>query len=835
MVCDKCKRLCKHAKTNCMLGHGNKNARIMFVGEAPGEDEDREGRPFIGKAGGYLRRHLFLSSGIDSESVFITNAVRCRPPKNKKPTVREMRNCRSYLFDEIEVIKPKVIVPLGNVPLYSVLYLDGVRDEEKDDKESGMSGITKWRGKKLWHREFNCWVVPALHPSGLMRKRQFGEVYPTDQTVADFELALKLSEQRRPRMSYPKTVWITEKQEAINVIKHVYSFPEFAVDTEAENFEWWQAPLYGISLAVNGELGYYLDFQALDINDVQLKRALIKLLGNRALKVMHNSTFDVKMLHSQGITVRGVWFDTMQAAHLIDENFYKGLKPLTWRYLNFGGYDHALDAYRRDNKLTKSFKGIPGEVLAPYAGCDAVATFLLYKHLKPLLDAQELSILKRSILMPARKVFTNTEINGIRIDRKKTEMLGGLMQRLEDGLLNKIWAVAGCEFNLKSPKQKQELFFGKFGMCPLKETKSSTHEKPSYSTDGDSLEYLVAQGGSGGKVAALLTDYTYLTKQHSTFVNAILKNARVHADGNYYMHTNYNMTGTVTLRISCYNPCTHNIPNDGLIKGLYIPRPGRRFCYADVKAAEMRVLAVYTKEPQLLNAFIEGRDVHTEVWRLMFDKGPRDVPTQEERRDTKRIVFGLIYGMGIKALAKRIGKSIDVAADYVERFFDRLPHARMFFERTYDELACNGYVTTLFNSRRRLPAVYGDDGDAVGRAQRQAVNTKIQTVAAVFTYVGLNRVARRISAQNLGAMIVHSIHDCVIVDVPYNEELIIAGIIKESFERRVKVLPIKMAVDVEHLDNWGQDCDESRIAKIVESVGIRVTPEERELFGAWIK
>lgn len=834
LICDKCKRLCKFAKINCIGGSGNKKADIMFIGEAPEEDEDNTGSPFVGPAGKYLRRHLFLPSGIDENDVYIDNAIKCRLPKNKKPSVNEMRNCREHIFKVIREVNPKVIVPLGNVPMYSILYLDSVKSEEKDDKKSGMSGITKWRGKLIWHKDFNCYVIPTFHPSGLMRNKRMGRIYPTTQAIEDLELAYKIAGMKRPVIKYPVTEHIKTKKAAIDILKYMCEKPIFAVDTETEDFDWWKTPLYGMSLAADRDYGYYLDFQILDIGDSDIRKYIALLLSNGALKLMHNSTFDVKVFHTQRFTVRGGLFDTMLAAHLIDENFYKGLKPLTWRYLKFGGYEYPLDQYRRNNKLTKSFKGIPGEVLAPYAAYDSVATLQLYKLLLPKLEEEKLFTLKKSILIPARKVFTSVEINGIRVDKEKALTLGKIMIRLEKGLIEKIHKIAGYEFNLKSSPQKQELFFKKFKMIPLKETASSTINKPLYSTDGKTLKYLITQGGVGAKIAELLLDYSYLTKQHSTFVNAIINNAREHGNDGYFMHTNYNMTGTVTLRLSCYNPCTHNIPNDGMIKALYIPRKGRIFCYADIKAAEMRVLAVYTEEPQLIKAFKEGRDVHTEVWRLMFDKKPEDKPTDEERRDIKRIVFGLIYGMGVKSLAQRIGKSIDVAADYVDRFFDRLPNARKFFERTYRELESKGYIRTLVNSKRRLPVIFGDDDEAIGKAKRQAVNTKIQTVAAVFTFIGLNRINKAIRKIGLRTLIVHSIHDCVICDTPLNEVKSIKQIITTSFEKKIKILPIKMEVDVECFNNWGQDCDKSRIGDIIKTVKLKLSEEEKELFKEWV-
>ena len=194
--CTLCKRLCKFSRINCIDGYGPEEADLMFVGEAPGTDEAEQGVPFVGKVGKFLHRHIFRGAGIDADSVRLSNAVRCQPPKKKggqqgTPTIAEIRNCHDFLRDEIELVKPKVIVALGNVPLHSLIPIHRKRDPEEADSphwkyQGAVSGITKWRGKVLWHPIYKCYVVPTFHPSAVMRDFEGGVQYRLESVVREF-------------------------------------------------------------------------------------------------------------------------------------------------------------------------------------------------------------------------------------------------------------------------------------------------------------------------------------------------------------------------------------------------------------------------------------------------------------------------------------------------------------------------------------------------------------------------------------------------------------------------------------------------------------------------
>jgi DNA polymerase-1 len=810
---------------------GNKKSDLLIVGEFPTDESDGQGLPFAGRYARYLDKQVLLPAGIDKSKIAFDNAVKCASPKNKKPSVGEMRNCRQYLFKTIRDMKPKVVVAMGNIPLYSLLYLDGVKvtDEEKGEKkkDGGMSGITKWRGKQLWHRDLNCWVVPAYNPSQICLSAYNGIHFPTKQTIADLELAFSLSCQKLPVQIYPLTYHITNKKEALNLMQVACQLPYFAIDTEAEGLDWWQTKLTGISLSAleYGNKGYFIDLQELDVDNVEIRKGIQNLLISDSIKVFHNSAYDIKLLRSQGFRVNDKIHDTMLDAHLLDENFYKGLKNLTWRNLNFGGYDYVLDEYRRDNKI-KGFKGIPGSVLAPYAALDAVATMQLYEKFNVELRKEGMSSLSNNILHPSRKVFTGMEFDGMRVHMPRVKAVDRVMLRLIKAVEKEIYKEVGYEFNLKSGQKKQNLFFKELKCQPIKATKTG------FSIDGDTLKYIGEKKGKAADIANLLLDHSYLTKQHSTFVKAILNNARQLGEC-WFIHTNYNTTGTATLRVSCSNPCTHNIPKDGIIKGMYIPSVGNVFVYSDIKAAEIRVLAVVAMEETLLDAFRNNIDPHVATWRLMFDKLESEFPTEEERTAIKRIAFGIIYGMQIKALARRTGKTLSEAKIYYERWFGSMKKVKVFLKETNEFLRKNGYVRTIFNSKRRFPDIAIDDFWAVARMERQAGNVKIQTPAALYTCVCLNRISVRLKKEKLKAIIVHSIHDCIIIDCPKNEVERVSEIVKEVFNIQLEILPIPMEVDTHVINSWGEG-KESKVANLISKVSLKLTLDERNLLKEWL-
>lgn len=800
MTCTKCKRLCENAKTANMPGEGPLGAEIMFIGEAPGREEDEGGRPFIGRAGRYLRRSMFLAAGIDESAVYITNACRCRPPGNATPKTVELRNCRDKLMDEIRQVNPKVIVLLGNAPLASFLYLDKV------------GGITKWRGKPLWSREFGCWVVATFHPSALMRDKSLGVTYRHECAVDDLELAVQLTTRDAPESREHKAHLDLGSEGLGRFLKAARESGVVAVDLETDLFHPTN-DILGVSMCFKGKSGRYNSTYVSWESMASVKVSFIEILQDASVKkLFHNIGFDEKFLYYHGAPVGENADDTMIMAHLLDENFSAGLKENTWRYLDFGGYDIGLDMYKVEAKFKKntSYREIPIDILSAYAASDAYATYRLWEEFTPRLQEEGTFSLYDKVLMPVRRILTQAEITGFSVDLAQAASIEKRCDAALEKLVGRIFGVAGHEFDIGSTKQLGAVLFEELGLRPEGMTKTGKN-----SVDAAALKLIAKQRKKGAKIAEYLLRYKYIEKLRGTYVSPAKKH--VWSDGR--VHSTFRMTGTVTGRASNANPCTHNIPKDKFIRSLYQASEGRVLVEADIKAAELRAVALYSGEEVFLEAFKRGDNIHKVTYRTIFNKSDDYEPTQDEYRLAKTINFGLIYGISPMGLAARTGLTEAQARDFMEKYFDRLPKIRDFMRGVVRTAKKKGYVESLFRRRRRLPDIQGDDMALVRRCARQAQNAPIQSAAADYTYIGLIRVARALKNAGLNANIVHTVHDCIVVDTPESEVDQVKSIIMQSFETPVRAFPIKMEVDVVVGRAWGEE-NESNLDKLFKEIGV---------------
>jgi len=769
---------------------------MLFVGEAPGEDEERTGRPFVGRAGSFLERHVFRGAGIDRENVRLTNAVRCRPKKNKTPGTTEIQKCRHHLEAEIEKVRPKVIVLLGNVPLFSVVPMPQ-RDDAEKKYQGKAGGITKWRGNLLWHHKYQCWVMPTFHPSGLARDFNMGSRYRLDQTIADIEEATKAVGRKPPEYKYPKAHLVDNSKLAIITLGAMLRADLIGFDIETEDFDPWTSEILGVALAKDDENGYYITWDAISQNADALRMFKKLCSEEKPLKLLHNAAFDVRFLKVKGLPFTRVYKDTMIAAHLQDENFYKGLKPLTWRHLYFGGYEQPLEAYKHEHKL-RNFRGVPVEVLYPYSCCDAVATRQLYQKLVPIMQREHTSPLFDRVLMPVREVMTNAEVHGFKTDRVYAQGLNDKCDVAREKLLKDIYRAAGGEFNLRSPKQLGGVLFKKLKLPVVAKSK----------TGNPSCSKRALQILSTHKKGAIVQDILsarYITDQQTKFIKLALGGE---------VHQRYNLAGTQTGRTSCSDPGLHNIPKDRIVRAIFVPSKGNVLVCADAKSAELRMLAACSGEPELMRAFEEDRDLHTWVYNLMFRKPQDYVPTQEQRFIAKAINFGLIFGRGPMSLAETLGCSVEQAQKYIDLWFKTFPLARKFLKDNIAETKENGYAVTFFGRRRRLPEIYSDNRESQRKAERQANNMVMQSSAADCTYVALNRIDKGIREKGLNARIIHTVHDCVVVDCPKPEVKVVTKIILNAFAKQIKVVPIRMEAEVEIESRWGLHND-SRLYEIL--------------------
>jgi len=380
----------------------------------------------------------------------------------------------------------------------------------------------------------------------------------------------------------------------------------------------------------------------------------------------------------------------------------------------------------------------------------------LYNDMTVRLERDGLLPLMRKVEMPLVPVLASMEDAGIVIDRAALAEFLKEVQTELDRLTARIYEAAGGEFNIRSAQQIGEVLFHRLGLAAAKSTKGGQA-----STSQAVLEKL---SGEHPVVDALL-EFRKLEKMRSTYLEPLPRLA----DTGGRIHTTFNQTATATGRLSSSNPNLQNIPVRGdmgrRMRTCFTAGPGMKLISADYSQVELRVLAHYSQDPTLLEAFRRGEDIHTRTAALLYEVDPSEIGP-DERRKAKTINFGLIYGMGPRKLAQDLAIPMSEARMFIERYFARFAHIKEFFDGVERDAREHGFVTTLSGRRRSLPDIHSQSGQARALAERQAVNTLIQGSAADLIKFAMLAVFKDEALRRLGARLLLQIHDELLVEVP---------------------------------------------------------------------
>jgi DNA polymerase-1 len=621
--------------------------------------------------------------------------------------------------------------------------------------------------------------------------------------VEDHKKAILLIDKPAPVSTFEETKLLEDPIDIKNYLRAAGKSGLVAVDLETDMFD-PRNEILGMSMCYKSEGAYYpvyIEWKHIEESD-GVSILLEKVLTSKAVtKVFQNIDFDWKFLHFHGFSLDGPLHDTMIMAFLKDENFSVGLKQRTWTDLDYGGYDLELDKYKVDQKFTKnsSYKDIPLEIMYPYAGTDTLATLHLYEKFTPELKDLGVWPLYEKISMPVRRVMTEASINGIYVNMVAVNKLRDRLEESMNIISTRILDLIGREdFNFMSSQQ-----LGNYLFDELKAPGGVRTKTEKWKADKTILNSLAVRKGNRKytKIAKDVLMYKYMDKCLGTYLGQA---ERFVWDEDGRVHSQYNSTGAVTGRVSNSKPCTHNIPRDGLIRSLYRATPGNVIVEADIKAAEMRTIAVESGDEVLLEIIERGGDIHNMTFNEMFGKEIDYVPTADERRIAKSINFGLVYGITAIGLSRRLGVKVDIAQEYINTYFEKFSGVAKWVEETVEFARENGYVLSLFRRRRTLVDILNDDKYVRWRAERQAMNSPIQSAAADYTYIGLIRIYKMLRERHLKAKIIHTVHDCVLIDCPLDEVEIVKKIVKKAFLTPVKAFPMEMDIDIEVHECWGQ-------------------------------
>ena len=569
-----------------------------------------------------------------------------------------------------------------------------------------------------------------------------------------------------------------------------------SVDLETTNIWPRWADIVGIALAWNGDEGCYVPVcgpageQCLDLRATL--GALRPILESPAIeKVGQNLKYDMIVLRSNGINLAGVGFDTMVASYLLDAGERThNLDDLAKHYL--GHTTIKISELIGTGKHQKRMDEVPIRQVADYAGEDAV----LPLHLRPILAKQlaedKLEKLFTDVEMPLINVLVELEYNGIKVD---IDRLAELSQRFGERIAaveREIHALAGRELNIASPKQLQQVLFQELNLPVIKKTKTGP------STDAAVLEELAAMH----PLPAKIVEYRQFTKLKSTYVDALPqmvnpKTGRVHAS--------FHQAVTATGRLSSSDPNLQNIPvrtQEGRdIRSAFIPgEPDWQLLAADYSQIELRVLAHFSADERLREAFARDEDIHARVASQIYGV-PLEEVTADMRRQAKTVNFGVVYGQSPFGLAKELRIDKQEAAQFIEAYFAGYPGIEKFLNRVLADCQTSGYVSTILGRRRAIRGVRAEPGRQRNLAERTAINTVIQGSAADLIKLAMLGIHHRLQSEGLAARMLLQIHDELIFEVPAEEiDTLAALVIKEMGEAHPLDVPLK--VDVKVGTNW---------------------------------
>jgi DNA polymerase-1 len=566
----------------------------------------------------------------------------------------------------------------------------------------------------------------------------------------------------------------------------------YAFDVETDGIDEMRAKPLGFSLSVEEGKACYIPIHASGVTCIPeetVRLRLSSLLEDPSLRLVgQNAKYDYKVMRRWGIRPANVHFDTMIAAWILesDEGAY-GLDRMAERRLGFRTTPYA-ELVGKDQTLEQ----IPIQQVTDYSGEDADLTLRMYGLLSRELVSEGLAGVLADIEMPLLGVLAEMELTGIRI---LSPELAAYSRELESSLADleqEIYALCGRTFNINSTKQLQEILFTWRKLTPVRKTKTG------FSTDVDVLEILAAQDPVPEKILS----HRKLSKLKSTYVDALP--LLVNEDTGR-LHTHYVQTGAATGRLASKDPNLQNIPireEEGRrIRSAFVPAPGMLFVSADYAQIELAILAYLSKDPILLDAFAQGRDVHRQTSSLIFGV-PEDQVTPDQRRVGKTINFGVVYGMSSFGLAQSLKIPRADADRFITTYFQRFQGVDRFLKETIRSAEDTGFVRTLMGRRRRVAAINSRNRTEKTGAERVAVNSPIQGTAADIVKLAMVRLFHRLAEEKLSTRVLLQVHDEIILEAPVEEVAVVEKVVRETMEH-VTEHPIPLKVHCESGESWG--------------------------------
>ncbi len=761
---------------------GLRNVKMVLIGEAPGEEEAKQGSPFIGKSGKLLRSiasELMQKYGLSEDEVYITNIVKCRPPNNRTPSKVEVEKCKYFLDQELRMFDSKkvIIVCLGNTAK------DWFRIGGNIVNARGSIRETKY-GKVLvtWH--------PAART--LYMRDALG-IRDVDRMRGDLDNAVRFASTGEIAR-YADYIAVDNGEDLQRLISEVAG-ERYAIDFETTGLGIFEKGFKVLCYSIATQAGnnYVVDVDKLGEDKA---RKILQAVWSIGRPLMFNASFDACVAKKfAGIEFRDDIDDLQFLYYLVNggrlKNFFT-LKNIAMEFTEYG-------AYGLEEEELRDLRQIDRQKMWKYCATDSRVTLDMFNTVLGLTknsrlewesifgDNEQTIYDAYNRLCGAGSYFiSELKYNGMAVDFDYLSQLMRDMEKRISEIEQKATDVVG-KINLNSQQQVMRVMNDRG--IPVSKTGKDIL-----------LEY------ANDEFVKLLLEYREITKLYRTYIVGMIDKGALSDTG--YLHANFSLVATATGRMSSSDPNMQNIPTriGNLIEKAFVSRFGENgvIVKADMSQHELRVATIYSKDKNMAEAYRAGRDLHTEVAMKVYGLKESDVGTKREkelRRLAKGFNFGVLYGRGVKSLAFELGISEEEAIRLKTEYFNYFSGLSVWLDRVREFGQRHGYVRTMFGRVRYV----SNNEDEVNEGSI-IVNTPIQSAASdIAVLIGVG-VMKELKARGMQSKVVNFIHDAILVDCTQEEVEEVVSIIKE--EVKTVELPtenvINLRIDVEKGRSWGE-------------------------------
>ncbi|WP_314807816.1 DNA polymerase I [Capnocytophaga granulosa] len=587
---------------------------------------------------------------------------------------------------------------------------------------------------------------------------------------------------------------LTTQAEVEALLPELLGQKEVCFDTETTSLNELEAQIVGLALSWEVHKGYYILFP----EDFDLAGQWLSVLksffeSTTILKIGQNLKYDLKVLTNYGIEVHGQFFDTMIAHYLLNPDMRHNMDLLSEAYLGYTPI--AIDTLiGKKGKGQLTMRAVPAELQKEYAVEDTDVTLQLKHAFLPLLEKDQMTKLFTEVEAPLVKVLAQMEYEGIRLD---THFLGELSKEINTDLIalqTTIFDQAGESFNLSSPKQLGDILFEKLKLLS-KPKKTKTGQ---YATSEEVLSQLAPEH----PIVANVLEFRALQKLQSTYIEALPREVNPRTGR---VHTTFMQAVTATGRLSSNQPNLQNIPirtpRGSQIRKAFVPRnEDYTLLSADYSQIELRIIAALSEEDHMIEAFLQGQDIHRSTAAKVFAV-PIEEVTKEQRSHAKTVNFGIIYGVSAIGLSQQTSLTRSQSKELIDTYYQTYPKLKGYIEKQIAFAREHGYVETILGRRRYLPDVYSRNQVVRGAAERNAVNAPIQGSAADIIKIAMVRIAQRLEREHLSTRMLLQVHDELLFDVPKPELEVVTPLIREEMQQAYK-LSVPLIVEIGTGNNW---------------------------------